>query len=453
MWLEFEERVEAPDRVFAILSRIIPVPLYYYTKYFERFRTLAQRRPIAELLPEEKIEAIRREQTIETSGQNRSEPELERDLRLRIDGVHVEIYTRTGAETTKRWTYESEIKRHYFHVTELDDAQLANWRKYLDFEEAEGDHARTAFLYERCLVATAYYDEFWLRYARWMSAQKGKDEETRNIYARAACLYAPIANPEIRLLYAVFEEKAGRVDVAEAIHEAILLALPGHVETVFSWANLARRHRGVDAASAVVQAQIDDPNLDPHTKGALAGELALLLYRATGVVENARAVFKKPHAAAMAALDTSAPTAQQQLSYALTPAFLARYLDFESTLPTPTPSPVVEDPAAAIKQSEKEQAARVRALHDSILQATPLLGAEPARELTRAYMRHLLARGGADVAGEYVRLDGEVNGPSSILANSGPSKAAPGTAVVTGLVKGVNGGQGLGQQAPVLRYP
>ncbi|KAI8846929.1 hypothetical protein BC829DRAFT_491006 [Chytridium lagenaria] len=41
----------------------------------------------------------------------------------------------------KRWVFEAEIKRPYFHIKPLDDAQVANWRKYLDFEENEGDYA------------------------------------------------------------------------------------------------------------------------------------------------------------------------------------------------------------------------------------------------------------------------------------------------------------------------
>ena len=36
------------------------------------------------------------------------------------------------------------IKRPYFHVKPLDDTQLANWHKYLDYTEKEGDTARVS---------------------------------------------------------------------------------------------------------------------------------------------------------------------------------------------------------------------------------------------------------------------------------------------------------------------
>ena len=85
-----------------------------------------------------------------------------------------------------------QIKWPYFHVNELDEPQLVNWRKYLDFKEVERDFARIQFLYEWCLVTYVFYDEFWFWYTWWMSAQDGKEEEVRNIYQRAACLFMPI---------------------------------------------------------------------------------------------------------------------------------------------------------------------------------------------------------------------------------------------------------------------
>lgn len=85
-------------------------------------------------------------------------------------------------------------KRPYFHVTKLDVVELDSWHKYLGFEEGRGDLERAAFLYERCLVACALYDKFWLRYARWMFSQ-GKEENARIIYVKKgkttkSCLFS-----------------------------------------------------------------------------------------------------------------------------------------------------------------------------------------------------------------------------------------------------------------------
>ncbi|KAL1959709.1 hypothetical protein VTO42DRAFT_1295 [Malbranchea cinnamomea] len=395
-YIEFEERLEAVDKIFAILGRIIHIPMHQYARYFERYRQLAQTRPINELVPPEVLLQFRAEVESAATGVppgSRSEAEVERDIRLRIDGYHLEIFSRTQTETTKRWTYESEIKRPYFHVTELDEAQLANWRKYLDFEEAEGSYERIQFLYERCLVTCAHYDEFWLRYARWMSAQEGKEEEVRNIYQRASTIYVPISRPEIRLHYAYFEEMAGRVDVAKDIHSAILVSLPGHIETIISFANLSRRHGGLDAAIEVYKSQIDSTHCDIQAKAALVAEWAKLLWKIKGRPAEAREVFQK-----------------NQHWYPDSRPFWTSYLMFE-----------LEQPTSA--ETESTQYQRIRQVINDI-RTKSSLPTPVAKELILIYMTYLLERGSKDAIKEYTVLDREINGPQSVQATMKPDAEA-----------------------------
>ncbi|KAJ5980329.1 Pre-mRNA-processing factor 39 [Penicillium waksmanii] len=370
-YIEYEERVEAQDKIFAILSRIIHIPMHQYARYFERYRQLAQTQ----------IEAA----SSEVPPGAKAEAEIERDLRLRIDNYHLEVFAKTQDETTKRWTYESEIKRPYFHVTELDESQLANWSKYLDFEESEGSYSRIQFLYERCLVTCAHYDEFWLRYARWMTAQSGKEEEARIVYQRASCLYVPIANPTIRLHYAYFEEMSGRTDVAKDIHYAILMNLPSHVETVISLANLCRRHGGLDSAIEVYKTQLDSPEVDMSAKAALVAEWARLLWKIKGAPDDARKVFQ-----------------ENQQYYLDSRAFWTSYLMFE-----------IEQPTSA--EAESVQYDRIKqVVSDSRSKST--LPAEIVKELVQIYMAYLLERGIKDSVKEYMTLDREINGPPSIAS-------------------------------------
>jgi pre-mRNA-processing factor 39 len=380
--LDFEERSEAHDRIFAILNKIVYIPMHQYARYFERFRQLAHSRPLVELLPAETLAQYRAEIEAEITGFPaipKGELEIERELRTRIDNLHLEIFTRTQAETTKRWTYESEIKRPYFHVTELDYHQLINWRKYLDFEEAEGDYTRAQFLYERCLTTCAFYDEFWFRYARWMLGQEGKEEEVRNIYQRASTIFVPISRPGIRLQYAYFEEMAGRVDVARDIQQAILFTMPGHVETIVSWANLQRRQSGLDAAIEVYKAQIDSQEIDIFAKAALVVEWANLLWKIKGSVEEARQVFQK-----------------NQHWYLDSRRFWLKYLEFELGQPTS-------------EATEKEHFARVKKVFED-MRSTSHMSSDAVKELTHCYMEYLQQRGGSDAMKEYLMIDKEVNG-------------------------------------------
>ncbi|KAI9879802.1 MAG: hypothetical protein M1830_006984 [Pleopsidium flavum] len=392
-YLEFEERLEAYDKIFAILDRVVHIPMHQYARYFERYRQLAQSRPLAELLPPDTLAQFRSEietegpATVQTGSQQlkaeRGELEIEREMRTRIDNFHLEIFSRTQTETTKRWTYESEVKRPYFHVTELDEGQLVNWRKYLDFEEVEGDYSRTQFLYERCLVTCAYYDEFWLRYARWMLAQQGKEEEVRNVYQRASMLYAPISRPAVRLQYAYFEEMSGRVEVAKDIHQAILLNLPGHIETIISLASLSRRHGGLEAAIEVYKAQIDSSQCDIYAKATLVAEWARLLWKIKGSVEEARQVFQK-----------------NQHWYLDSRPFWINYLMFE-----------LEQPTSA--ETEHIQYQRIKQVHEDIRRKSHLPPLT-IKDLSHYYMVYLLERGTKDAAKEYLLLDREVNGPFSV---------------------------------------
>lgn len=387
-YLEYEERGEAHEKIFAILGRVIHIPMHQYARYFERYRQLAQTRPLAELAPAETLTQFRNE--IEAASSQvapgaKAEGEIERDLRLRIDNYHLEVFTATQTETTKRWTYESEIKRPYFHVTELDESQLTNWKKYLDFEEMEGSYPRIQFLYERCLVTCAHYDEFWFRYARWMASQAEKEEETRIIYQRASYLYVPIANPTIRLHYAYFEEMCGRTDVAKDIHGAILFTLPSHVETIISLANLSRRHGGLEDAIGVYKAQLDSPECEIGAKAALVAEWARLLWKIKGASDEARKVFQ-----------------QSQQYYLESQAFWTSYLMFE-----------IEQPTSA--ETETVQYDRIKqVISDARSKST--LPPDVVKELVRIYMAYLLERGTKDTVKEYMTLDREVHGPPSVSA-------------------------------------
>jgi pre-mRNA-processing factor 39 len=369
--------------------------MHQYTRYFERLRTLALSRPLSEIVPPDTLARFRLEvqnEAAAASGPARSELEIERDIRTKVDGLYIDIYGVTNIEVQKRWLYESEVKRPYFHVTELESAQITNWHKYLDFEESEGEYARIVALYERCLVSCALYDEFWFRYVRWMDAQPGKDEETRHIYMRAAIL-VPISRPGIRLQWALFEESRGRVDIAADIHAAILLKLPDCVEVLVSWGNLQRRQNGVEAALQVYRDHIDAPTVDLYTKAALVGESAHLLWRFQGSVEEARTLFLK-----------------NVQWYADSRAFWDKWFQFELDQPF-TPA------------TETDHAARVKHVFDEFVSRTRL-STETKREFAQIYLQYLIQRGGKEAMKVFLEVDRGMFGPPSVATLTKVGSAA-----------------------------
>lgn len=356
---------------------------------------MAALRPINQLAPAETISKFSSDIARETGQQQKTPADLERELRARVDSYHLELFQRTQAETTKRWIYEQEIKRPYYHVTELDEQQLANWRKYLDFEEGEGDYVRTKFLYERCVVTAANYEEFWYRYARWTLSQGSRplvvrNEEVRNIYQRASCTYIFKDEPEIRLYYARFEESLGKADTAIAIHEAILSNIPGHLETIISLVNTHRRQLGVEAAIEELNNHIMSQGYNPQIRGALVSELARLTWKVKGDAEAARKIF----------------TMNAQW-FQDTKKFWVDWLLFERDQPTSA-------------QDEPQRHERIKAVYnDNLLKATS--DPEIVKELTYYYLGYLEERGGKEAMAEYIQIDKDVNGPVSVAA---PSSAA-----------------------------
>ncbi|EME79865.1 uncharacterized protein MYCFIDRAFT_189636 [Pseudocercospora fijiensis CIRAD86] len=400
-YLEFEERLDAHDNIFAILDRIIHIPLHQYARYFERYRVMAAQRPVAELAPENVITQFRNEIAREGNQKQKGASDSERELRARIDAFHMESFNQTQAETTKRWTYEQEIKRPYYHVTELDEPQLANWDKYLDFEEVEGDYTRTKFLYERCLVTCANYDQFWYRYARWTLGQTEKPKEVRNeeariIFNRASSVYVPISRPDIRLSYARFEESLGKADTAIAIHESILLNVPGHLETILSLVNVHRRQYGIDAATSVLGTFIENQEYSSYTRGALVAELARLTWKVKGDADEARKIFSS-----------------HQQAFLDCRKFWVDYFEFERDQPTS-------------QQDESVRHQRIKEVYDDI-RSKSHLSPSTIRDLSGYYFDYLLERGGKDAMEEFVALDKEINGPFSV-ASAQKSNAAPPTA-------------------------
>ncbi|KAK8021015.1 hypothetical protein PG990_006153 [Apiospora arundinis] len=399
-YIEYEERQEAQDKIFAILQRVIHIPMHQYARYFERFRQLAHSRPLIELVSGDDLARFRAEVEADPAafgGPPRTELELERDIRARVDSMYYETFQRTQEETTKRWTYESEIKRPYFHVTELENSQMANWRKYLDFEESEGDVARTTFLYERCVVTCALYDEFWFRYAQWMASHPGKEEEVRHIYMRAATLFVPISRPGIRLQFAYFEESCGRIDVARDIHEAVLMQLPDCVEAIISWANLQRRQSGLEAAIEVYKAQIDAPHVDIFTKAVLVTQWANLLWKVKGSVDEARTVFVK-----------------NVQWYADSRYFWQKWLEFELEQPTSS-------------EKEDEHAERLKQLFEE-LRAPSRISPGAKQGLYLTYLTYLQERGGKDAMKLFLTINREVFGPNSVSTLNKPALKENGVA-------------------------
>jgi len=194
------------------------------------------------------------------------------------------------SEVQKRWEFEMEIKRPYFHVKPLDQFQLKNWRKYLDFEESQGDFYRIYTLYERCLVSCALYEEFWERYAKYL-ASKGNIQDAVNIFLKAINVFIPPNYPHIRLAFAVFQEEQGNIKEARELYQQTMATVSGHIETIEYYYNFERRQNNLQEAEKILNSSLNEATED-NIKIYLTVKLAQFYEKHNQDIDASRKLFK-----------------------------------------------------------------------------------------------------------------------------------------------------------------
>lgn len=165
-----------------------------------------------------------------------------------------------------RWTFEEGIKRPYFHVKPLERCQLKNWKDYLDFEIAQGDHQRVIVLFERCLIACALYDEFWLKLLHYLERQPSEPEiveKLRDVFERA-CVIHHTNKPTLHMLWSAFEEQHGNGDKAAEILENLEKVCPNVLQIAYRRINLERRRGNLTKCTELYNSYIANTNNKAH---------------------------------------------------------------------------------------------------------------------------------------------------------------------------------------------
>ncbi|KAI9005438.1 hypothetical protein CLU79DRAFT_595778 [Phycomyces nitens] len=238
-YLEYEETNGTSSlSVLHLLDRIVLIPMHQYARYYERWRQLRTTLPPADILDpgllETEISAIKKENN------DICKEDIEKALRARMEKYGLELYSKIQEETNRRWVFEAEIKRTYFHVKPLDKPQLLNWQNYLDFEESAGNPQRIMALYERCLVPCAEYEDFWLRYGHWLVVQEFL-QDARLAYERAVYTFLAGDKFKIKIALAFLLEEQGNIEDARKIYSTTLEKYPNHTESIINYARFEDR--------------------------------------------------------------------------------------------------------------------------------------------------------------------------------------------------------------------
>ncbi|XP_015282140.1 PREDICTED: pre-mRNA-processing factor 39 [Gekko japonicus] len=270
MYVNWENEEGNLKAVTAVFERILGIPTQLYSHHFQRFKEHVQNNLPRDILTTEQFVQLRRELASSANSHSGEDPppgddlpsgteditdpaklitEIE-NMRHRIIEIHQEMFNHNEHEVSKRWTFEEGIKRPYFHVKPLEKTQLKNWKEYLDFEIENGTHERVVVLFERCVISCALYEEFWIKYAKYM--ENHSIEGVRHVYSRACTIHLS-KKPMVHLLWAAFEEQQGNINEARRILKTFEENVSGLAMIRLRRVSLERRHGNLEEAEHLLQ--------------------------------------------------------------------------------------------------------------------------------------------------------------------------------------------------------
>lgn len=278
-YIKWELEGKRLSRVTALYDRLLCTPTLGYISHFDAFQEFVSSNLPNRILNVDDFLALRAEvkallksdDTTSTSAADDAPPgeeppphelpptdEETRAIREKIISSRRKMHKANINAVAARWSYEEGIKRPYFHVKPLERCQLKNWKEYLDFEIEQKDQNRIIILFERCLIACALYDEFWMRFVRYLESLKGDNvEKIRDVYTRACTVHHP-KKPNLHLQWATFEEGQGNFEKAANILENIDNVIPNMLQVAYRRINLERRRGDLDKACTLYENYISN---------------------------------------------------------------------------------------------------------------------------------------------------------------------------------------------------
>nr|XP_060643990.1 pre-mRNA-processing factor 39 [Anolis sagrei ordinatus] len=304
MYINWENEEGNLKAVTAVFDRILGIPTQLYSHHFQRFKDHVQNNLPRDILSTEQFIQLRRELAANRHNGEEAPPgddfpcgteditdpaklitEIE-NMRHRIIEIHQEMFNHNEHEVSKRWTFEEGIKRPYFHVKPLEKTQLKNWKEYLDFEIENGTHERVVVLFERCVISCALYEEFWIKYAKYM--ENHSIEGVRHVYSRACTIHLT-KKPMVHLLWAAFEEQQGNIHEARRILKTFEENVSGLAMIRLRRVSLERRHGNLEEAEHLLQEAVRNAKSN-YEASFFAVKLARHLFKVQKSLPKARKV-------------------------------------------------------------------------------------------------------------------------------------------------------------------
>ncbi|XP_050296241.1 pre-mRNA-processing factor 39 isoform X2 [Anthonomus grandis grandis] len=275
-YIKWETEGKRLQKVTALFDRLLATPTQGYTTHFDNFQEHVSSNPPNKVLDVDEFMALRKEvrsllKSEEKAAENAELPpgdedsklytteEESKSIRERIVSIRRKVHKNTVNAVTARWNYEEGIKRPYFHVKPLERCQLKNWQDYLDYEIEQGDRTRIIVLFERCLIACALYEEFWLKFVNYLEGLKDPEYQAkiRDVYERA-CTIHHLKKPNLHLQWAAFEEMSDNINRAAEILVNLEKQVPNVLQVAYRRINLERRRGDFEKSTQLFEHYINN---------------------------------------------------------------------------------------------------------------------------------------------------------------------------------------------------
>lgn len=223
-YIDFERQNNQIKNCLDILLLCIKSLTQSLPKRFDDLRKIIESNPLDKFVDSVSFDFYKNQYNTAVANENIEIPfdEFVRGLILQSYRI---IFDQTMIEYNKRLEFENLIKRPYFHIKSLDEFQILNWHRYIDFEiqnyvESEQSiYNRVDLIFERCLIPCAHYEDFWLKAINHYK-NNNNVEKVKALYA-IVCTKHLIDNVQMKVDWSNYIHSLGDVNLAKEILESI----------------------------------------------------------------------------------------------------------------------------------------------------------------------------------------------------------------------------------------
>lgn len=192
-YLESIDGTKNTNDYINVLLKIIRLPLYQYSRYYESFLELATNFAVEDLIPGIEI------------GDGKNEIEV-------INSHFNENFTKIQNLSNERWKYESKLEQVDFTLDLISQDDLSPWIKYLDWA-MEKDKSNCVALFERALIPACFVQDIWMKYLRFMIHEEMPENQIVKTFNRACDKFTPLDLLDLRYMFVKYLQLVRKDDM------------------------------------------------------------------------------------------------------------------------------------------------------------------------------------------------------------------------------------------------